>query len=227
VYLSPKLWYVPVSVIEAQDLMPADKGRYPEVTCKVQLGNQMLKTRPSQNRSTSPLWNEDHDFVAAEPFEEHLVLSVEDRTAPNKDEITGKCIIPLSTVPRHLDHKTVLSKWYNLERPSFADTEPNKKKEIKFACRIHLRVCLDGGYHVLDESTHYSSDLRPNAKQLWKPSIGVLEVGILSAHGLMPMKTKDGRGTTDAYCVAKYGQKWVRMRTIIDGFNPKWDEDDY
>jgi len=80
-----------------------------------------------------------------------------------------------------MDHKTVNSKWFNLEKPSLADTEP-KKKEIKFVSRIHLRLCLDGGYHVLDESTHYSSDLRPTAKQLWKPSIGVLEVGILSAH---------------------------------------------
>jgi hypothetical protein len=83
---------------------------------------------------------------------------------------------------------------------------------------------LEGGYHVLDESTHYSSDLRPTAKQLWKNSIGVLEVGILNAQGLMPMKTKDSRGTTDAYCVAKYGQKWVRTRTIIDSFTPKWNE---
>jgi hypothetical protein len=38
------------------------------------------------------------------------------------------------------------------------------------------------------------------------------------------MKTKEGRGTTDAYCVAKYGLKWVRTRTIIENFNPKWNE---
>ncbi|KAL5080782.1 hypothetical protein RYX36_009203, partial [Vicia faba] len=30
--------------------------------------------------------------------------------------------------------------------------------------------------------------------------------------------------TTDAYCVAKYGQKWVRTRTIIDSFSPRWNE---
>ncbi|KAL0389379.1 UNVERIFIED_CONTAM: FT-interacting protein 3 [Sesamum calycinum] len=38
------------------------------------------------------------------------------------------------------------------------------------------------------------------------------------------MKSKDGRGTTDAYCVAKYGPKWVRTRTIIDSVSPKWNE---
>ncbi|KAF2289450.1 hypothetical protein GH714_036299 [Hevea brasiliensis] len=197
VYLSPKLWYLRVNVIEAQDLQPTDKGRYPEVFVKVILGNQALRSRISPSRSINPMWNEDLMFVAAEPFEEPLILSVEDRVAPNNDEVLGKCAIPL---------------------------QRGKKKEIKFASRIHMRICLEGGYHVLDESTDYSSDLRPTAKELWKPSIGVLELGILNAQGLMPMKTKNSRGTTDAYCVAKYGQKWVRTRTIIDSLMPKWNE---
>ncbi|XP_022766762.1 FT-interacting protein 1-like [Durio zibethinus] len=222
VYLSPKLWYLRVNVIEAQDLQPGDKGRYPEVFVKATLGNQALRTRISQARGMNPMWNEDLMFVAAEPFEERLILSVEDRVAPNKDEVLGKCAIPLQYVDKRFDHKPVNSRWFNLEKHAIIEGE--KKKETKFSSRIHMRICLEGGYHVLDESTHYSSDLRPTAKQLWKASIGVLELGILNAHGLMPMKTKDGRGTTDAYCVAKYGQKWVRTRTIIDSFAPKWNE---
>ncbi|KAG0495996.1 hypothetical protein HPP92_000687 [Vanilla planifolia] len=223
VYLTPKLWYVRVNVIEAQDLQPSDKGRFPEVFVKAVLGNQALRTRISASRNINPMWNEDLMFVAAEPFEEHLVISVEDRLGPNKDELLGKTIIPLQNVDRRLDYKPVPSRWYTIEKHVVV-TEGDKKKEIKFSSRIHLRVCLDGGYHVLDESTHYSSDLRPTAKQLWKPSIGVLELGVLNAQGLLPMKTKDGKGTTDAYCVAKYGQKWVRTRTIIDSFSPKWNE---
>ncbi|XP_061361389.1 FT-interacting protein 3-like [Gastrolobium bilobum] len=221
VYLSPKLWYVRVNVIEAQDLVPTDKSRYPEVSVKVNLGNQILRTRVSHIKTINPMWNEDLMFVAAEPFEEPLILTVEDRVGPNKDEVLGRCMIPLHVVQRRLDHKPVNTRWHNLEKHVIVEGE---KKEIKFASRIHLRVCLDGGYHVLDESTHYSSDLRPTAKQLWKPSIGVLEVGIINAQGLMPMKTRDGRGTTDAYCVAKYGQKWIRTRTIVDSFVPKWNE---
>lgn len=222
VYLSPKLWYVRVNVIEAQDLQPGDKARYPEVYVKATLGNQALRTRISQSKNINPMWNEDLMFVVAEPFEEPLVLSVEDRVGPNKDENLGKCAIPLQILQRRLDHKPVNTRWYNLEKHVIVEGE--QKKDTKFASRIHLRICLDGGYHVLDESTHYSSDLRPTAKQLWKSSIGILELGVLSAQGLMPMKTKDGRGTTDAYCVAKYGQKWVRTRTIIDSFTPKWNE---
>ncbi|KAL0337998.1 UNVERIFIED_CONTAM: FT-interacting protein 3 [Sesamum calycinum] len=222
VYLSPKLWYLRVNVIEAQDLQPSDKSRFPEVFVKAILGNQALRTRVSMSKSINPMWNEDLMFVAAEPFEEPLILSVEDRVAPNKDEVLGRCAVPLQYVDRRLDHKPVSTRWYNLEKHVIVEGE--KKKEVKFASKIHMRICLEGGYHVLDESTHYSSDLRPTAKQLWKSSIGVLELGILNAQGLSPMKTKDGRATTDAYCVAKYGQKWVRTRTIIDSFAPKWNE---
>ncbi|GLU19405.1 hypothetical protein SLE2022_356590 [Rubroshorea leprosula] len=221
VYLSPKLWYVRVNIIEVQDLIPGDKSRFPEVYVKALLGNQTSRTGVSKIKTINPMWNEDLMFVVAEPFEELLVLSVEDRVGPNKDENLGKCAISLQNVQRRLDYKPVNSRWFNLEKHVIVDGE---KKETKFASKIHLRICLDGGYHVLDESTHYSSDLRPTAKQLWKPSIGILELGVLSAHGLMPMKTRDGRGTTDAYCVAKYGQKWVRTRTIVDNFMPKWNE---
>lgn len=219
VYLSPKLWYLRVNVIEAQDLIPSDKSRYPEGYVNAIIGNQALKTKIS--KSFNPMWNEDLLFVVAEPFEELLILTVEDRVGSN-NEVLGNCVIALQNVQRRFDYKAVNTRWYNLEKYVLVDGE--QKKETKFASRIHLRISLDGGYHVLDESTHHSSDLRPTAKQLWKQSIGVLEVGILSATGLMPMKSKDERGTTDAYCVAKYGQKWVRTRTITDSLFPKWNE---
>ncbi|KAL0428886.1 UNVERIFIED_CONTAM: FT-interacting protein 3 [Sesamum radiatum] len=38
------------------------------------------------------------------------------------------------------------------------------------------------------------------------------------------MKTRNGRGASDTFCVAKYGQKWVRTRTITDSLNPKYNE---
>lgn len=35
VYLSPKLWYLRITIIEAQDLFPTDKGRFLELSVKV------------------------------------------------------------------------------------------------------------------------------------------------------------------------------------------------
>ncbi|EEF50507.1 synaptotagmin, putative [Ricinus communis] len=224
VYHSPRLWYVRVNVIEAQDLIVPDKNRFPDTYVKVQIGNQILKTKMVQTRTMNPIWNEDLMFVAAEPFEDHLVLSVEDRVGPNKDESIGKVVIPLNSVEKRADDRIIRSRWFNLEKSISAAMDEHQAKKDKFSSRLHLRVVLDGGYHVLDESTHYSSDLRPTAKQLWKPSIGVLELGILNADGLHPMKTRDGKGTSDTYCVAKYGHKWVRTRTIINSLSPKYNE---
>uniref|UniRef100_A0A1D1YXH2 Multiple C2 and transmembrane domain-containing protein 1 n=1 Tax=Anthurium amnicola TaxID=1678845 RepID=A0A1D1YXH2_9ARAE len=222
VYHAPRLWYVRVNIIEAQDIIIGDKNRFPNVYVKAQIGNQVLRTKSVQSRTLSPLWNEDLMFVAAEPFEDHLILSVEDRVEANKDEVIGRVAIHLASIEKRADDRIVHTRWFNLEKAVAIDVDQLKKE--KFSSRIHLRVCLDGGYHVLDESTHYSSDLRPTAKQLWKPSIGLLELGILSAEGLHPMKARDGKGTSDTYCVAKYGHKWVRTRTILNSLGPKYNE---
>ncbi|KAD4584335.1 hypothetical protein R6Q59_036733 [Mikania micrantha] len=231
VYLSPKLWYLRISIIEAQDVILGEKGsglmRYPELNVKVQVGNQVLKTRVAPamaNRSFSnPFWNEDLMFVVAEPFEDYVMVSVEDRVGPGREEVVGRVMVPVSVITRRLDSKEVASRWYNLD--GHLGGPNDAKAGLRFASRIHIRATLDGGYHVLDEATMYSSDVRPTAKQLWKPHIGILEMGILGASNLMPMKIKDGKGgSSDAYCVAKYGSKWVRTRTVVDSLSPKWNE---
>ncbi|KAF6141841.1 hypothetical protein GIB67_003212 [Kingdonia uniflora] len=227
VYQSPKLWYLRVNVIEAQDVQPNKETRLPEVFVKAQIGNQVLKTKvcSSSTRTINPLWNEDLIFVAAEPFEEHLILTVEDRVNPSQENVLGKKSLPLNLFEKRLDHRPVRSRWFNLEKSELGSLEGDEREEQSFSSKIHLRICLEGAYHVLDESSMYLSDQRPAACQLWKQPIGVIDVGILSAQGLHhPMKMKDSKGSTDAYCVAKYGQKWVRTRTVLESCNPKWNE---
>ncbi|KAM3358463.1 FT-interacting protein 3-like [Capsicum galapagoense] len=223
VYLSPRLWYLRINVIEAQELRIGNKMQQPEIYVSITLGNVALRTKNSLIKNVCPSWNEDLMFVVAEPFEDQLVLSVEDKVAPNKDEFLGKCVITLQDVEKRVDFSTPISKWYSLEKEVVSEGG-NKKVSTKLNSKVHLRLSFDGGYHVLDELTHYSSDLKATSKELWKPSIGVLELGILNAQGLSPMKTRDGCGITDPYCVAKYGQKWIRTRTILSSFNPKWNE---
>ncbi|XP_022948595.1 FT-interacting protein 1-like isoform X1 [Cucurbita moschata] len=224
VYVSPKLWYLRLTVIEAQDVIPTDRNHVPDVFVKAQVGNQILRTKNSSTSTANPYWNEDLVFVVAEPFEEQLLITIEDRVHPSKEDVLGQISLALDAFDKRLDHRPVHSRWFNLEKYSFGVLEADRRKEHKFSSRVHLRASLEGGYHVLDESTLYISDQRPTAKQLWKQPVGILEVGILSAQGLLPMKLKDGRGNTDAYCIAKYGQKWVRTRTILDTCNPKWNE---
>ncbi|KAI4332191.1 hypothetical protein L6164_017121 [Bauhinia variegata] len=224
VYFSPKLYYLRVQVIEAQDLVPSERGRAPDAYVKVQLGNQIRITRSSQMRTINPVWNDELMFVAAEPFEDYIIVTVEDRIGPGKDEILGRDIISVRMVPPRAEtSKMPDARWHNLHKPSIAVEEETEKKKEKFSSKIHLRMCLEAGYHVLDESTHFSSDLQPSSKHLRKSSIGFLELGILSARNLLPMKGREGR-LTDAYCVAKYGNKWVRTRTLLDTLSPRWNE---
>ncbi|CAG7867601.1 unnamed protein product [Brassica rapa] len=222
VYLSPKLWYLRVSVIEAQDVAVMNKGtglmRFPELSAKLHVGSQILRTTVSASNPTrsftNPYWNEDLMFVVAEPFEDCINVIVEDRVSGND---VGRVQIPVLAVERRTGDKPVGSRWFTLD---------NGNNNSQFGSRIHLRLSLDGGYHVLDEATMYTSDVRPTAKELWKPHVGLLEIGILGATGLMPMKVRDGKGsgTADSYCVAKYGPKWVRTRTVVDSLCPKWNE---
>ncbi|XAR57489.1 hypothetical protein NMG60_11025651 [Bertholletia excelsa] len=226
VYFSPKLYYLRVQLIEAQDLVPPEKGRVPEVVARVQLGNQTRMPRPfPPQRSLNPIWTEDFTFVASEPFDEFLIISVDDRVAPSKEEPMGRLLIPVRDIHHRMEvPKLPDSRWYNLLKPAIAEGEgADKKKESKFSSKIHLRIWIDAGYHVLDESTHFSSDFQPSSKvlRMRRPCIGILELGILSAQNLLPMKSG---GTTDAYCVAKYGNKWVRTRTLLNTLNPRWNE---
>lgn len=237
VYYSPKLAYLKVVAIAAQDVVPAgsEKGRpLAPVIAKIQLGWQVRRTRPGQPQgSANPVWNEEFMFVAADPFDEPLVVTVEERVAAGRDEPVGRVIIPVqlpSYVPRNDVAKSVEAKWFNLSRALTADeaaagvtAAKALSEKTTFSSKIHLRLSLETAYHVLDESTHYSSDLQPSAKKLRKSPIGILELGILSARNLVPMKAKEGR-LTDPYCVAKYGSKWVRTRTLLNTLAPQWNE---
>ncbi|KAK1259518.1 hypothetical protein QJS04_geneDACA005417 [Acorus gramineus] len=223
VYQSPKLWYLRVTIIEAQDLRAVGSAQPTDVRVKAQLGFQSARTRRSNSNRSSAVfaWHEDLMFVASEPLDDHLILLIEERSM-KEPGLLGHALVALGSIEQRLDERPLPSKWYNLEATvAFGDGANSS-----YCGRLHVRLCLEGGYHVLDEAAHVCSDYRPTAKQLWKPPVGVLELGILGARGLLPMKTKLGgtKGSTDAYVVAKYGKKWVRTRTIIDSFDPRWNE---
>ncbi|KAH7307632.1 hypothetical protein KP509_22G069500 [Ceratopteris richardii] len=233
IYLTPRLWYMRVIVHGAQGLVPTKENRFPECSARIELtgvSTQVHRTRWVTNRHLSPEWGEEMLFVVAEPFaDEFLCVKVLDKMGPNKDEVLGSAKIPLLDVPRRLNYRPVDARWYDLEREKdlkevIQDVADKMKGNSKFMSRIQLTICLEGGYHVLDESTHYSSDMRPTDKRLWKPPVAMLELGLIGASGLVPMKNRDGRSCTDAYCVAKYGPKWVRTRTVMDSMSPKWNE---
>nr|KYP36421.1 Extended synaptotagmin-3 [Cajanus cajan] len=218
VYQSPKLWYLRATVLEAQDVLPLT-SKEAGLQVKAQLGFQVLKSKTAVTRNGSVSWNEDFIFVVAEPVSDHLVLTLENRQ--HKAPVTmGVLRIPLISIERRVDDRSVASRWFTFDSPN----EENNKKSGSYKGRVHLRLCFDGGYHVMDEAAHVCSDYRPTARQLWKPPVGTVELGIIGCKNLVPMKTVNGKSSTDAYCVAKYGNKWVRTRTVSENLEPKWNE---
>ncbi|XP_037480908.1 FT-interacting protein 7-like [Triticum dicoccoides] len=228
VYYSPKLIYLKVFIITAQDLFGADKDRpLAAAIAKIQIGNQIRRTRPGQLQgSANPAWNEEFMFVVSEPFEDPLVVTVEEKVVAGRDEPISRVIIPVASpyVPRNGLVKSVPSKWFTLLRRMTVDeaaadvTTGIKHREHSktFTSKIQLRMSLETAYHVLDESTCYISDLHPAAK-LRKSAIGILKVEILGARDLAV-------GVENPYVVAKYGRKWVRTRTLLNTTAPQWNE---
>lgn len=218
VYILPTLWYLRVNVIQAQDLLLRFHPESSDLFVQVDLGRLRLRTSFSKKKNPNPFWNEDLMFVAQEPFNESLVISVEQGTLADHVSL-GKCVIPLKNADKRLDGGGVASKWYNLDAPGPSIIDPSQ--EAVFASKFNARISLDGAYHMLDEPTENCSDFRASAKKLWRPSIGILELGMLKASGLEPMSMG---ARIHAYCVAKYGPKWVRSRTIVDSLSPVWNE---
>jgi hypothetical protein len=213
VYLSPKLIYLKVSVIDAHDLDASEKG-WPLVAVKIQMGNQIQHTRLIRG-TANPMWNEEFLFVASEPFQDPLVVTVVGHVGGGIHRPISGVLIPLQHIPRNDVAKSLPSKWFNLfpgmtvdKAAAYVTTGINNRESSRtFTTKIQLKLSLETAYHVVEGSLHCSSDLQPAAKDLWTTAIGILEVGIISVRGLA--------GMNYPYVVANYGAKWVRTRTLL------------
>ncbi|XP_057445704.1 multiple C2 domain and transmembrane region protein 16-like [Lotus japonicus] len=215
VYQSPKLWYLRATILEVQDVMPLTSSKEAWFQVKAQIGFQVLKSKLVVTRNDTVSWNEDFLFVVAEPITDYLVITLENRQHKALVNV-GLLRIPLTEIERRVDDRSIASHWFTFESP--------REEKSGYKGRVHLRLCFDGGYHVMDEVVHMCSDYRPTARQLWKPPVGTVELGIIGCKNLVPIKTVNDKSSTDAYCIAKYSNKWVRTRTVSDSLEPNWNE---
>ncbi|KAL6906189.1 hypothetical protein ACP4OV_003790 [Aristida adscensionis] len=236
VYDLPRLWLLRVHIFEFKCIALAYGARIVEVSVAAVMGPQLQRTKVVKKPLAQYVWDEELNFVAAEPFEDDLHLTVEARLGPGQEKVLGRIVIPLETVQRRVNsHSTELERqWFDLQMPQAAAAAAaaaavgggDEGDELTVSsCRIHLSTCLDGGYSIQYDSEDHAEDLRAAAEEIPNPPVvGLLEVGILGAQGLPPRRRKNGRSTLHPYCVARYGQKWVRTRTIINNCNPSFHE---
>ncbi|XP_010543299.1 PREDICTED: FT-interacting protein 1-like [Tarenaya hassleriana] len=219
VYMAPRLCYVRVHIVSAHDLIATDKNRTPQVYVKAVLGNVALKTKVASG--PNPSWNQDLMFVASDPLQGTVFISLMDCLDDEHEECIGKLKKKLSEMTPLKLPGVAPALFYDIEMPG--KVEPVGVRN--FASKIKMKLSTEQAYHVFDESSQFCSDYRAFAKALWSGQIGTLEIGILGATGLQPMKTwTDGKKSADTYVVAKYGNKWIRTRTVVDSLSPKWNE---
>ncbi|CAH2063190.1 unnamed protein product [Thlaspi arvense] len=217
-YLAPRLCYVRVTIVSGHDLISSDKKQQnPSVYVKATLGRVALKTVTKSG--LNPSWNQDLIFVASEPLEGTVYISLIEKSDENHEECIGKLKKKLSEMNAMKVPGLAPVQFYDIEPPG--DIQPAGDTR-RFASRIKMKLATDQAYHVFDECSQYCSDYRAFAKGLWTGVLGKLEVGILGATGLTPVK--DSAYQRNAYVVAKYGNKWARTRTVVDNKSPKWNE---
>ncbi|CAF1862331.1 unnamed protein product [Brassica napus] len=212
-YLAPRLCH---------DLICNDVKRTPSVYVRATLGDVELYTEVSLG--SNPSWNQDLIFVASEPLDETVYITLFDKVngQPHDDECIRLLEKKLSEMTAVKVPGSAPALFYDIEPPVKVEPAGDSRR---FSSRIKMKLATDQAYHVFDECIQYSSDYRAFAKGLWPDLLGKLEIGILGATGLQPMKEwRDGRRSTDAYVVAKYGKKWARTRTVVGSFSPKWNE---
>ncbi|XBH87229.1 hypothetical protein VPH35_074731 [Triticum aestivum] len=227
-YHLPHLWYLRVHIFEFQCETVANEDNTVEMNVTTVLGGQLHQTTIVKKPLGNHSWDQEFMFVAAEPFEEHLQISVQAHLGPpDMQRVIGEAFIPLQTVQKRVDGRDVRTQWLQLKMPVGAQAVScGKDAELTVSsCRIHLATCLEGGYTVQYDSTDNADEVRPAASQIVdRPTVGLLHIGILGATGLYPRKRMDGELKLHPYCVAKYGKKWVRTRTVKNSCNPVFNE---
>jgi energy-converting hydrogenase Eha subunit F len=211
IYIMPRIWCLRLNLVQVEGLIVRvdDPSESSDIFIHASLGTWSFTTKLAKSNNGNPTWDENDVFFAVpEPFNQILVLSVEQGTL-TRHKCLGRCEFPVKNADMIFD----------------GSGPPTKTVDViqiqGFVGKLSMRISLDGGYHMFDDDPRYCSDWNPTFPMLWRPTIGVFEMGIVKATGLPAMKP---HGRTDAYCVAKYGSKWVRSRTVVNSLSPKWNE---
>ncbi|RLM92970.1 uncharacterized protein C2845_PM08G07990 [Panicum miliaceum] len=183
------------------------RARLGEQVRKTKLASKTMQTTSSGSYE----WMEDLAFIAAQPFfESNLQVDVVAAASNNNSgteelqegEVIGKLSIPLAWIEKRdaaaydFDRlATPTPQWFDLKNPSPArphtDWGGSSVDEGVVGgsgsvshMRIRLRSLLDGGYHIGHDPQGHMDDTRPAERQLWRPPITRVHLGILRATGL-------------------------------------------
>ncbi|EMS62772.1 Multiple C2 and transmembrane domain-containing protein 1 [Triticum urartu] len=210
--------YLYVTVVKARDLPSMDLTGALDPYVEVKLGNFKGVTRHLE-KNQNPVWRQTFAFSGAHLQASQLEVIVMDKDTL-RDDFVGRVVFDMSDIPSRLPPDSPLApQWYSL-----ADAHGERFRhghplgEIMLAVWIGTQAdeAFPEAWHSDAHSLSREGLTNTRSKVYYSPKLIYLKVGILSARGL--------GGNKSAYCVAKYGSKWVRTRTLLGTAAPAWNE---
>ncbi|XP_071739076.1 FT-interacting protein 7-like [Rutidosis leptorrhynchoides] len=180
-------------------------------------GNQQLLYLNFKNNETRDRYSCGTSGIAAEANDAFPELWNSDSNAQHASPLYQDRP-PEIRVKLHLENQTKLT-----STPKVIDGNPSWNEEILLIASEPLDEILT--ISIVNRGTPSKEELMGRTV-LPLSGIPSLQLGILRAHNLPPLKKHtDGVTTTDAYCVVKYGNKWIRTKTLINSQEPIWNEE--
>ncbi|VAH55075.1 unnamed protein product [Triticum turgidum subsp. durum] len=210
--------YLYVTVVKARDLPSMDLTGALDPYVEVKLGNFKGVTRHLE-KNQNPVWRQTFAFSGAHLQASQLEVIVMDKDTL-RDDFVGRVVFDMSDIPSRLPPDSPLApQWYSL-----ADAHGERFRhghplgEIMLAVWVGTQAdeAFPEAWHSDAHSLSREGLTNTRSKVYYSPKLIYLKVGILSARGL--------GGNKSPYCVAKYGSKWVRTRTLLGTAAPAWNE---
>ncbi|RHY33751.1 hypothetical protein DYB32_001425 [Aphanomyces invadans] len=112
--------------------------------CKIQVGNQVQKTKVHDNGGRFPVWNEKFIFRVNDPQLDQIVITIEDKNVLDNAYI-GQCRVPVNSFL----HGQVVDQWYPVTRGKDHRGEINLRVQLTgLPGQPHAGIAPPGGYQA-------------------------------------------------------------------------------
>nr|CAD1819737.1 unnamed protein product [Ananas comosus var. bracteatus] len=232
VYVSPKLWYLRVTVIEAQDalaspLPPRRATPRSPSPCARRWGLRCSGPAPPRAAAAPRRGTRTSSSWPRSPSARTSASSSPSRSAaPARTPPPPPWARPRSPSPPWSAASTTARS----PRAGSTSSPPSRRRGARDRDTVTCRGggCTCGrawtGVPRGGRGAARVQRLPPRGAPAVAGAAGAVELGVVGCRGLLPMRTLRGKGSTDAYAVAKYGPKWARTRTVADSLDPAWNE---
>ncbi|XP_056322395.1 multiple C2 and transmembrane domain-containing protein 1 isoform X2 [Danio aesculapii] len=211
----PHMWkgIVSIRLIEGRNLIAMDQNGFSDPYVKFKLGPEKYKSKTIP-KTLNPQWREQFDLHLYDEEGGILEISVWDKDIGRRDDFIGQCELELWKLSREKTHKLDL----HLE-------EDKGTLVLLVTLTATATVSIsDLSVNLLDDPDqrqHISRRYSPLRSFFNLKDVGILQVKILRAEGLM---AADVTGKSDPFCIAELCNDRLQTHTVYKTLNPEWNK---